>query len=361
MKSNTSTDRLCDPGAVRVESGSFQTLSRSLAMKVKKRGEYYHLVGRDPRDWRKQLSISLGTKDELEALCKAGEMAANMKRGIEPQAGSTRIKNLPLPNLGERDQRIRDLHIDPFFGNIKPRDMTKELIERYMVKRWGFKEGKIQAVKNTWKKESSVLIRIMRLADPLWKIPKIDYKATYKDKLPPLTFEQVKQVGNRVYPKYQAVYWVMVWTGMDIMDAVTLAPCHIKDGWIDKLRSKTRHADKPPVINIPVCKGLAKILKSVPRPLDPNEPLFTHINNKYASKEIRKAFDRAGLGGYGAKYLRRYVASVMLDGGYSREWIGKALAHSEDSEVTMKYPEIYPEKLKEAFKLLDNVGKTQAK
>jgi len=335
-------------------SGDTKNLSRSLAMKVKKRGEWYHLVGRDPRNWRNHLSIALETKNELEALVKAGEIAANMKRGIEPKVATTKIKLLTLPGLGERDQGILEKHIYPFFGNYKPVEIEKELIEAYIVHRWGRSgEGRILAVENTWKKESSVLARIMRLADPAWKLPKIDYKATFNGKLPPLIYSQIDRVAGKLFEKYRSVFWIMALTGMDIMDAVTLAPCHLKGGNIIKERCKTRNSKKPNIINVPVCKDLQKVLSCVPRPIDPSEPLFSHINNKHASKEIRKAFTRAGLDGYGAKYLRRYVASVMLDGGYSREWIGKALAHSEDSAVTMEYPEVYEETLAKAFKLLD--------
>ena len=323
-------------------------------MMLTKRGEWFHLSGRDPQDWRKRIRISLHTKDQMEALVKAGEIAANIKRGIEPKAVSTKIKLLVLPNLGERDTGIRSNHIDPFFGDLKPIEIEQHHIEQYMEHRWGrAKDGRVMAVKNTWKKEGSVLVRIMRLVDPAWKLPKIEYKATFTEKLPPLTFDQVGRTANMVLEKYRTLYWVMVYTGMDIMDAVTLAPCHLKDGWIVKARHKTERLGNPNQIRIPICKTLEEKLSSVPRPLNQDEPLFAHIKNKNASKEIRKAFKRAGLAGYGAKYLRRYVASVLLDNGFSREWIGKALAHSEGSDVTMDYPGIYDSTLVKAFKHLD--------
>ena len=53
--------------------------------------------------------------------------------------------------------------------------------------------------------------------------------------------------------------------------------------------------------------------------------------------------------GYGAKYLRRYVASALLDAGYSMDWIGKALAHAEGSQITKKYTKVYKKTLQEAF------------
>ena len=325
-------------------------------MKITKRkgSPYYYIIGRDPRNWRDSLCISLKTTDVMEAHIIAGEIAANMARGIEPRVGITKIKKLELPNLKERDQGILDKYIHPFFGEYRPIDVDRELIESYMVSRWGRNNaGELTAVENTWLKESHILIRIMRMAEPLWKLPKIDYKATFRAKLPPLTYEQVMTVGKGVHRKYKAIFWIMVYTGMDIIDTCQLAPCHFKDGWIKKERSKTSKTKKPPIINVPVCKELERILLSVPRPFDKEEPLFKDVSNKCASKEIRKCFTRAGLDGYGSKYLRRYVATVLLDGGYSREWIGKALAHAEGSDVTMEYAGIYEQTMLEAFKLLD--------
>lgn len=339
-----------------VESGIPQNLSRSLALKVKKRGDWYHLVGRDPRNWRNFLNIALGTKNKVEALCTAGEIAANIKRGIEPKVSTTKIKQLSLPNLGDRDQGIMDKHIHPFFGELKPIEIKREHIEEYMLKRWGRDEtGRNQAVENTWKKESRLIVRIMRLADPLWSLPKLDYKATFKEKLPPLTFEQIAIVGRMVYPKYAPVFWGGLYTVCDIIDVVTIAPCHlqVKPGWIIKERSKTSHCKKPNIIRIPLVKAFEKILKKEPRPLDPETPYYGHLNPKYASKEIRKAFTRAGFHGYGAKYLRRFGPSIMLDAGHTEDWLRLALAHAEGSQVTMDYPQIYDERLEKAFKLLD--------
>lgn len=332
-------------------------------MLLTKRGDWWHLAGRDPRNWRKHLSIALGTKDEMEALIIAGEISANIKRGIEPKAAATKIKLLSLVGLGDRDQGIRDLHIDPFFGNYKPMEMTQEIIEGYMVKRWGrTPEGKILAVKNTWKKEKDILTRIMRLVDPTWKVPKIDYKALFKKRLPPLTLDLVEMVSKYVIPKYQDAYWIMAYTSMDVLDAVTLAPCHLKmvkdeDGkthlFIVKVRHKTEHRDKPQVIEVPVCRGLRKLLMDRPQPIEPEEPYLNHLNNKNVSQRICDAFDRAGLEGYGSKYLRYYVSSILLDNGYGEDWINKALAHAEGSDVTMGYPDIYKGTLVKAFKHLD--------
>jgi hypothetical protein len=53
--------------------------------------------------------------------------------------------------------------------------------------------------------------------------------------------------------------------------------------------------------------------------------------------------------GYGAKYLRRYVASMLLDDGYSHDWIGKALAHADRSKISRRYSKVYKATLETAF------------
>jgi len=81
--------------------------------------------------------------------------------------------------------------------------------------------------------------------------------------------------------------------------------------------------------------------KTVFRPLpEPGNSLSMDLIMKATSTYIRHKFKKAGLPGYGSKYLRRIVASIMLDNGYSNDWIGKALAHSEGSKVTRKYTKV---------------------
>ena len=86
--------------------------------------------------------------------------------------------------------------------------------------------------------------------------------------------------------------------------------------------------------------------------LDKSALFFPDYNAKAVSTNVRDAFKKAGLEGYGAKYLRRYVASFMLDSGYSMDWVAKALAHADKSAMTKKYTGIYKETLKEAFEKL---------
>ena len=55
------------------------------------------------------------------------------------------------------------------------------------------------------------------------------------------------------------------------------------------------------------------------------------------NKAIRKYFTKAGLKGYGAKYLRRHLGELALDMGQSETWVQQALGHALDSDVTKRY------------------------
>ena len=97
-------------------------------------------------------------------------------------------------------------------------------------------------------------------------------------------------------------------------------------------------------------------MADVPVPLDKNAPYFPNVKNGSISQMIRKYFGRAGLKGYGAKYLRRYLGERMLDIGTSRDWIGQALGHAFDSEVTRRYMRVRDDKMIEVFEKISNQG-----
>jgi site-specific recombinase XerD len=88
--------------------------------------------------------------------------------------------------------------------------------------------------------------------------------------------------------------------------------------------------------------------------------IFPNINPKAVTTAVITAFRAAGLKGYGAKYLRRYIGSALLDAGYSMDWIGKALAHADGSRITQRYTKVYKQTLGEAFQKVEerriNVG-----
>ena len=311
-------------------------------------GRWYSDI-RDPRNWRKKIVVSLNAyqHEVRKATVELGRVLSDIQKGIYPVSAGKTIKTLKLTGvISERARGILNAHIYPFFGGCKPREVDKGLIEKYIEHRYGLsQDGALQAYKDTIEKELAVLQRLLQVAfGDTYKCPKVKYKKLKREIYPALTLEQIEHVSTFINDSYLPVFWAMAYTGADISDVLDLSPKHFKDGWIIKERGKTEEQ-----IYIPVCEPLADILKTVPWPIDQEAKIFPGLNPKATSTYIRNKFKKAGLPGYGAKYLRRFVASIMLDNGYSNDWIGKALAHSEGSKVTRKYTKVYKDTLQEAF------------
>jgi len=311
-------------------------------------GRWYSDI-RDPRNWRKKIVVSLDAyeKEKYKATIELGRVLSDVQKGIYPVSAGKTISTLKLSGvITERARGILETHIYPFFGRYKPREVDRKLIEKYIEHRYGLSpDGALQAYKDTIEKELTVLQRLLQTAfGDSYLRPRVKYKKLKREIYPALTLEQIEYVSSFINNSYLPVFWVMAYTGADISDVLDFAPKHFKDGWIVKERGKTEEQ-----IYIPVCEPLADILKTVPWPINQETKIFPGLNPKATSTYIRHKFKQAGLPGYGSKYLRRFVASIMLDNGYSNDWIGKALAHSEGSKVTRKYTKVYKETLQEAF------------
>ena len=325
-----------------------------MRMRLRKGRWYTNL--RNPLDPSRKLEITLKAykHESAKAQINLARILVDLERGIDPVSVRQRFSKIKLKGaIDGRTEQVLRTHVYPFFGQYKPREITKEIIEKYFEYRFGLdKSGGLQAT-NTIEKELRVFKRIMRMVDNRYELPKIRYKTIKRKILDPLTYEQIIKTLKHLDQKYAPVYWIMVYTGMDVSDAVNLKPKHFtKDGWIDKPRGKVEGAN----ICVPVHNQLRKILKVVPYPLDPDSILFPDIKPKAVTTAIIRAFKNTGLQGYGAKYLRRFVASLLLDEGYSHDWIGKALAHAEGSKITKRYTKVYRKTLGEAFAKIGSVG-----
>jgi len=302
------------------------------------------------------IPLGLYKNQKIQAVQKVGAILAVLEKGLEPISPKTKIKNLSLEGkITARVQQILDQHIYPFFGEFKPHEVDEAKISDYIVSRFGLdSDNELQAYENTLSKELQALQRLLQtVCGKNFKIDKPDYNKLSREILKPLTIKEIIYVSGFLNEKkYIPIYWFMVYTGMDIMDVVTLKPCDIKAGkrmsWIHRKRSKTQKE-----IKLPICKPLNDILSRLPKPLNPNQKIFPDINPKATSTYIRRVFDKAGLVGYGPKYLRRFVGSFLTDKGYSESWVGKALAHAEGSKQTEKYCQIYDSTMEEAFSLIE--------
>jgi len=302
-----------------------------------------------------QIPLGLFKNEKVKGLQAVGAILKDLEEGKEPCSPKTIVKNLVLKGrVTERAQQVLDTHIIPFFGEFKPHEIDEKVLSSYIEFRFGLdSDGSLRAYQSTLSKELQVLQRLLQSVngkDYRLEYPK--YSKLEKEILPPLTIEQIEHVSNFIIDKrYIPVYWFMVYTGVDIMDAVTLKSSEIKNGWIDRKRSKTNRK-----IKLPICDPLKEILNSVPRPLDHNELIFKGINSKATSTYLRRIFKKAGLEGYGPKYLRRFVGSFLTNEGYSESWVAQVLSHVENSEQTKKYCQVYEKTLIEAFGKIKKSG-----
>lgn len=311
--------------------------------------------GKPRRYWSKfrwdgesiEVPLDASEFEKKKAHAKLGEIMKDLQNGIHPQSIRQRIKNLKIKiPIIQRNQEILDKHIYSFFGLHRPRDVDLDLIAKYIEYRYGLsQEGKLQAVHNTIDKELIVLQMLLRTVDKNFQVPRPDYEHIQrKGELSPLTFEQIQKTALSVPSRYIVIYWAMAYTALDISDVTALKQFEIKDGWINSKRGKTKRN-----IHIPICKELQVLFNTLPINLDPNALLFPNVENDKVSKEIIRAFKKARLAGYGSKYLRRFIASIMADHGYAETLIGTMLAHAPGSKLTAGYIKPYDKTLIEAF------------
>ena len=318
-------------------------------------GRWYANIPDPKRPGRKiQSSLNAYANEKRKAQIELGKVLQDIERGIDPTTARRNMAGLKLKGkVSERTQGIYDNHIIPYFGSMKPKDINEEVLEGYIESRHKRnKDGELQAYGETIGKELDVLQRLLRgVFGKGYTLDKPNYINLKRDILHPLTLEQIEHVSKFMNGSYFTVYWIMAYTGMDISDVLDLEPRHFKDGWIRKERGKTEID-----IKVPICEPLADIFKMVPWPLKQDDKIFPKLKPKATSTYIRRKFDKAGLEGYGSKYLRRFVGSILLDNGYTKDWISKALAHAEGSKQVEKYTAVYDKTMSEAFSTIKRSG-----
>lgn len=317
----------------------------------------------------KKIEVTLQTGDKRKAHINLGKVLEGLENGVDVSGSRKRIGNLSYPKQDGRGKRVWELHIQPFFEPYKIPEVTGDLIEAYIAKRWG-----TEAPQSTVKKELRVLRLVIQAVRPKWEMPEFEYEGRTRKRKKPLTPAIVEAVsemlkGMEVPDTDWPAYWIMGYTGMEPMDVSQLAPCHFEDGMIDKVRSKTRHHKvNKTVIRVPVVPQLQKIIEMWPRPIDPKQPFFPDLKPKNLATNISRAFDRVLYPGlsvkelldlrksesekyprYGTKALRRFVPSQLHRAGCDLKWIRKAVGHAEDSRVTEGYIDIPDEDMKKAF------------
>ena len=260
-------------------------------------------------------------------------------------------------------------HVCRLLGDFKLAELTPEVMASYMENRWGWTEdGDLQVVKSTFNKEMIVLQQVIKNVDPYYKVSekllgKIKFQKNVKKQLPPLTPEQIYQANLQAKGFWGDVFRIMLFTGMEARDIYDLKPTHFINGAIEKKRHKTRLSGEGN-ITIPIIPDLQKVFDRYPTPIDKNEYIFKfsgdwEIYKSKVSKEIREIFNRAGLAGYGAKSIRRYMGEEI--GSQYAEDVDKlakeALQHAANSKVTPQYTRPRPRDLKTSLiRLADRIA-----
>jgi len=303
----------------------------------------------DPENPKVKIVVSLDAyaNEKRKAQIALGGILKDMENGIRPLSARSRISKLKIKGrVSSRAAQVLRTHLYPFFGKYKPKEVTDGLITDYIEHRFGRnREGELQAFPNTINKELLVLQQLLQVPfGDGYRLPKIKFKRLKREIMVPLTIQQIELAAEHVGPRFVPVYWIMALTGLDIGDAINLRPMDFKDNWLKTIRGKTEQK-----IEVPVCPQLRDLLKAVPWPLDKTEKIFTGINSKEVSTNIRRAFVSAGLGGYGSKYLRRFIGSILLAQGCTKDWIAKMLSHAEGSAETDRYLGVYKTQAEEEF------------
>lgn len=302
----------------------------------------------DPDNPKIKIVVSLDAyaPEKRKAQINLGRILQDMENGIRPTSARSKISKLKIVGLlPTRGAQILRTHIYPFFGDYKPREVNRELLESYIEHRFGRdRQGNLQAYGNTIKKELLALQQLLCAAfGPSYRLPKISYKKLKRELLQPLTIHEIDHASKFVDPQYKEIFWIMALTGMDISDVVTLCRADFKDGWIIKLRGKTDQK-----IEVPICSELRDIMKPLPLPLDKSEQIFK-VGSKAVSLHIRRAFAKGGLPGYGSKYLRRFIGTILLAHGNTKDWIARILSHAEGSAQTDAYLGVYKTQAEDEF------------
>jgi len=309
----------------------------------------------DPKNPKVKIVVSPDAYEgeKRKAQINLGGILKDIENGIRPVSARCVIAKLKIKGaISSRTELNLRLHIYPFFGKYKPKEINDDLIKEYIGCRYGYNDqGELQGCPNTLKKELLTLQQLLQVPfGESYRIPRVKYEALKREIFEPLTIEDIEKASQYVGARFIQLYWIMAYTGIDIGDAIGLRPMDFKDNWLDTVRGKTKQK-----ILVPICPVLRDILREVPTPLDKTERIFPGVNGKETSVNIRRAFNAAGLSGYGAKYLRRFIGSILMDQGCTKTWIAKMLSHAEGSAQTDAYLGVYRTRAEEEFNKIRRV------
>lgn len=288
---------------------------------------------------------SLNTGKEKEAIGELALRFKDLERGVSPKLNKSFKEVLgdyyfwAIDESQKSDSALSDIkgriraNLMPELGDYKINEITTGHIKQYKVNR-----EESGAAKGTIKKELEILKDIIQLLDPGFIMPKFKRWANPGKKVErALTEEEVLAVGNEVAgtsPEFGEIYWkmfwVMVFTGMDISDTLFLKRSEIAEKCIFKERAKTKKK-----ITAYLVPEVRKLLDGI-QVLDISGRFFTGPTSKAVSTAIRRAFKKAGVEG-NSKALRHFAATLYKKAGLSKANIRKILGHAVASRIVDDY------------------------
>ncbi len=259
----------------------------------------------------------------------------------------------------EARQRIADTFLIPFFWDIDLRRIKKIHLDRFFaeLKNRGFKEKYIYNIMG----ELKALLNFHRESIRVPAFPKISYQEAIKKTL---TAEQQNQIFGFIPEKDKAVFTFIRFTGCRPNEASGLLRENIfKDadppyivlstvlGGKGQLKPNTKTRKVKPLPIIPEIEWTLK-------PKEATRFVFSKHGRPYRKKMLERVWDRANAQAtvqYGTprvpmyQGLRHSFATQRLNAGYPLDLIGQVMGHT-DMRTTQKYAKYQVGKLEDVMR-----------
>ncbi len=261
-----------------------------------------------------------------------------------------------LSSIEQRNRRHRlDTQILPRFGACRLSKLRQEEIETWYAERL-----QVVAV-NTANLELALLKHILNRA-LAWRYLKASpARVVKKRKAPPgrvryLTDDERATLLASCDAILRPVILTLLHTGGRRSEVLVLRwkDCDLKARAVTFWRTKNGEARTVPMTNT-----LAECLRALPRPLDPEAPLFPAWTPDALSVAFGRLVKRLGLRDLRLHDLRHDFASSLTMAGASQRAVMALLGH-RDPRMTLRYQHVSPEHLREAIRVLDRGLEGQA-
>ena len=295
----------------------------------------------------------LGTNIERLARRRLAELEFAVERG-DYQAFKTKfadavteyLEEAPKNAVTEKEEIIIRLHLLPYFKEYTMGGIDEHVIFKYF-------ESMKHKPESTLTKELVCLKRIVHRNNRSFIFPKLKFgnKGRKFDETQILEESQVLDViHNHVPEKYRLLCLISAYTSLRLGDVVNLRKknVNLKTGWVQTMQGKTTSS-----VSIPITGKLREVFRQIKVwPLQDEDKFFQDIKAPHVSRNVRRAFHRAGIQWASFHHFRHFAACFMVNHGVRVEIIRQILGHS-DIKTTMNYARLERETLKEAMKVFD--------